>query len=134
MAVPVTAWLAVLECGHEARLRGSPAVGGYVTCADGRCQGQRRVAGVQPDPATYVAPARYPLTVLHCQDPRNVAVVDMSRDGLPVDGWTMCGLPMLWDELWVPVERREGDAVCWVCEAEDRAATVVQETVQEALL
>ena len=73
----------------------------------------------------WVAPARYPLTVLHRQDPDNVAVIDMSRDGAPVDGWTGCGLPMLWDELWVPVERREGDVVCRVCEAEGGAEGVL---------
>jgi hypothetical protein len=63
----------------------------------------------------YVAPAARVLTVLHRPAP----------DGTQ----TVCALPFDEDELWVPVERREGDVVCWVCEAEERA-----EDVQEALL
>ena len=66
---------------------------------------------------TYVAPARYPLTELH----RAGYVPPVTDDPDPADGMTVCGLPMLWDELWVPVERREGDTVCWVCEAEGGA-------------
>lgn len=80
----------------------------------------------------YVAPARYPLTVLHRLDP-SVPPTPPEYE-YPCGGVTMCGLPLLHDELWRPLERREGDAVCWVCMAEGRAATVVQEVVQEALL
>lgn len=98
------AWLARLECGHEARLRAEPRAGGWITCTDGRCQGQRRITAVRPAPAGWVVPARYPLTVLHRP----------AGDGEQ----TVCALPMDEHELWVPVERRDGDAVCRVCEAE----------------
>jgi len=57
---------------------------------------------VQPD--VYVAPAARVLTELHRP----------AADGTQ----TVCALPFDEGELWVPVECREGDRVCWVCEAE----------------
>lgn len=82
---------------------------------------------MQPD--AWVAPARYPLTVLHRPDPDEHSVAGLFRHEGRVDGWTWCGMPLLEGELWMPVERREGDAVCWVCEAEGRAAATVQEAL-----
>jgi hypothetical protein len=74
----------------------------------------------------YVVPAARVLTVLHRPDPDSAPAI---IDGV-ADGWTACGLPMLTVELWVPVERRDGDRVCAGCAAPGRAA----EDVQEALL
>jgi hypothetical protein len=78
----------------------------------------------------HIAPARYALTVLHRQDP---AVMLPSRDGegCPVTGWTLCGLGMGEDELWQPVEAREGDSLCPGCEA---PGAVPAAGVQEVLL
>jgi len=70
-------------------------------------------------PDVYVAPARYPLAALHRP----------TGDGTQ----TVCALPMDEDGLWVPVERRDGDTVCWVCEAEGPAPGRA-EYVQEAML
>lgn len=78
--------------------------------------------------AAYVVPAARPLTVLHRADPD--ARPGVAADGDPIRGWTVCELPMCASELWVPVERREGDTVCRACEAPGRAA----QDVQEALL
>jgi hypothetical protein len=41
-------WIAHLKCGHEARLRGEPQPGQWITCIAGKCQGQRRVDRVTP--------------------------------------------------------------------------------------
>lgn len=62
-------------------------------------------------PDAWVAPARYPLTVLHRQDPH--AGPKSNPD--PLDGWTRCDLPMLSSELWMPVDGRDGDLLCTGC-------------------
>jgi hypothetical protein len=67
------------------------------------------VAGV----AGYVAPARYPLTVLHRQDPAAGPGVD--GEGEPTAGKTLCGLFMAAGELWTPVDGRDGDQLCTGC-------------------
>ena len=41
-------WVAHLKCGHDARLQGEPKPGGWITCVDGPCQGQRRIVAVSP--------------------------------------------------------------------------------------
>ncbi len=44
MSTPAGAhWIAHLRCGHDAHLSGEPRVGGWITCVDGHCQGQRRI-------------------------------------------------------------------------------------------
>jgi hypothetical protein len=63
--------------------------------------------------AAYVAPARYALTELHRPDPAAGPCVD--GEGTPCTGRTVCGEFMGTDELWVPVERRDGDQVCAAC-------------------
>ena len=63
-----------------------------------------------------MAPAARVLTVLHRPAP----------DGTG----TVCALPFDEDELWMPVEYREGDLLCPACCGPGRAA----EDVQEALL
>ena len=75
----------------------------------------------------YVAPARYPLTVLHLEDPDGHTLTDLFRPEGRIDGWTRCGRPFLEGELWRRLERRESDRVCAAC-----AGTA--EDVQEALL
>ena len=75
----------------------------------------------------YVAPARYPLTVLHRSAP---PVGRGWLTGIPAPGLTVCGQVMFADELWVPVERRGGDRLCAACCAPGKAA----EYTQEALL
>lgn len=82
---------------------------------------------MQPD--AWVAPAARVLTVLHRRDPDRGPEFDWLTKA-PADGWTVCGTPMLADELWRPVERREGDRVCPGCRVPGRPA----EDVQEALL
>ena len=62
-----------------------------------------------------MVPAARVLTVLHRPAP----------DGTG----TVCALPFDEDELWMPVERREGDTVCRACEAEGRPAGDVQEAL-----
>jgi hypothetical protein len=42
------AWTARLKCGHEARVQSEPRTGGYITCTDAPCQGQRRVTAAAP--------------------------------------------------------------------------------------
>jgi hypothetical protein len=78
---------------------------------------------------TYVAPARRVLTFLHRPDPATAPGID-ALTGVAADGWTACGRPMLTDELWVPVEYRDGDPVCPACCGPGPAA----QDVQEALL
>lgn len=65
---------------------------------------------MQPE---YVAPARYPLTVLHRQDP----AIGHGQDGggEPCVGRTVCGQFMAEAELWVPVDGRDGDLLCTLC-------------------
>jgi hypothetical protein len=53
-----------LHCGHEARTRGRPRPGQWVTCPDGRCQGQRRVDAVAPVPVVLVMDPLFDLEVL----------------------------------------------------------------------
>ncbi len=65
-----------------------------------------------PD-AAYVAPARYALTSLHRPDPDGKPGTD--GEGEPTTGRTVCGLLMGADELWVPVEARDGDPLCRQC-------------------
>ncbi len=60
--------------------------------------------------AAWVAPAAWPVTVLHYP----------AEDGTQ----TVCALPFDEAELWVPVERREGDRVCFVCESRGRCCDV----------
>lgn len=45
-------WVSSLHCGHQARTRGRPRPGSWITCPDGRCQGQRRVDAVAALPLT----------------------------------------------------------------------------------
>jgi hypothetical protein len=40
-------WTVYMACGHTAPLCGNPKVGGYLTCLDGRCHGQRRIVAVE---------------------------------------------------------------------------------------
>ena len=72
-------------------------------------------------PPVYVAPARYALTALHRPDPE--APPDMTSLER-MDGWTVCGLPMLESGLWVPVEARDGDPLCRQCTVAGVAETV----------
>lgn len=74
----------------------------------------------------YVAPARYPLTVLHRPSPFPPVTDAADLDG----GMTACGLPMLRDELWMLVERREGDTACWVCTAESGAVSAAEDAAE----
>lgn len=74
--------------------------------------------------AAYVAPAARVLTVLHRQDPRT-----WPADEPPTR--TVCGEPMLAEELWQPVEQRSEDAVCVRCAEPGKARA---EDIQEALL
>jgi hypothetical protein len=64
-------------------------------------------------PDAYVAPAARVLTFLH--KPSDAAPGTDWLTGVATDGQTACGCPMLADELWVPVERRDGDQVCPAC-------------------
>ena len=48
-------WLVTLACGHEqppepepGKPYGKPYVGQWVTCLNGKCQGQRKVVSVEP--------------------------------------------------------------------------------------
>ena len=68
-----------------------------------------------PDTAAYVAPAARVLTFLHRPDPDATPGGVDGLTGVATDGFTVCGRPMLVDELWVPVERRDGDRVCPAC-------------------
>jgi hypothetical protein len=68
---------------------------------------------VQPD--AWVAPAARVLTFLHRPDPDATPGGPDWLTGVATDGFTVCGTPMLADELWVPVERRDGDRVCPAC-------------------
>ena len=76
----------------------------------------------------YVAPARYVLTVLHRQDP-SIPPVIQGPD--PSYGATFCGLQMLTEELWQPVEHRAGDTVCARCAEPGKARA---DDIQEVLL
>jgi hypothetical protein len=76
-----------------------------------------------------VAPAARVLTYLHRPGPATAPGGPDWLTGVPADGLTACGTPMLADELWVPVERRDGDRVCPACCGAGRPA----EDVQEAL-
>ena len=53
----------------------------------------------QPEPSPYVAPAAEVLTVLHRPDGDK----------------TRCGRPMLPEELWMPIDGRDGDSLCTGC-------------------
>ena len=77
-------------------------------------------------PDAYVAPARYALTVLHRQDPGVGPCTD--GEGEPCIGRTLCGLFMGTAELWVPVERLDGDRACPAC-CELTEAGYVQEAL-----
>ena len=59
----------------------------------------------------YAAPAVRPLTVLHIPEPG--WETDAAAGVVPV---TRCGQPMAVEEMWLPVERRDGDKVCAGCE------------------
>jgi hypothetical protein len=51
---PGARWVSSLHCGHEARTRGRPRLGQWITCPDKWCQGQRRVDGVAAVPVVLV--------------------------------------------------------------------------------
>ena len=51
---PDPEWAVSLACGHVARLTARPPAGGWITCTEGGCQGQRRVAAVRQAPPAYV--------------------------------------------------------------------------------
>jgi len=70
---------------------------------------------------SFVAPASKVLTVLHRPDP-SIPAVETGPD--PADGATVCGLPMLRAENWLPVERREGDRLCPGCDGAGRPEEV----------
>jgi hypothetical protein len=61
-----------------------------------------------------VAPARYPLAVLHKQD-GEAGRPECPATGEATTGWTACGTPMLESELWQPVPWRPGDRLCGAC-------------------
>lgn len=68
----------------------------------------------------YVAPARWPLTVLHLRNPSVPAMADgPQRDA--TEGVTQCGEVMKASDLWQLVEREPGDRVCPGCRGEDRS-------------
>ncbi len=60
------------------------------------------------EPGHLVAPATEPVGYLHTA----AAVPDA----------TVCGLPLLTEELWLPVTRRDGDLLCPDCQAGRKAA------------
>jgi hypothetical protein len=65
---------------------------------------------------TYVAPARYALDCLHIPEPG--AEADQAVGMAPL---TRCGITMEEDDLWVPVERTDGDRVCSACDGLEAA-------------
>ncbi len=77
-------------------------------------------------PDAYVAPAARVLTLLHRPDPDREA--DLFGRPERIDGFTVCGLPFLASELWMHVDRREGDRLCPAC-AGDWAGVDVQEVL-----
>jgi hypothetical protein len=83
-------------------------------------------------PETYVAPARYVLTVLHRRGAAPAAVTELTA-AEPIDGWTACGRPMKADELWRPVDSRDGDQLCTGCMPRG-SAHAAAEDLQEATL
>ena len=80
---------------------------------------------------TYVAPARFVLTVLHRKGDEPGKVAELMGGAEPVDGWTACGRPMLVSELWRPVDGRDGDQMCTGCMPAGGGAGV-QPDLQEA--
>jgi hypothetical protein len=51
----MSAWIARLKCGHEAKVFSRPRIGGYLTCTELHCQGQRRIIGAaSAGESTYV--------------------------------------------------------------------------------
>jgi hypothetical protein len=61
---PHARWVSSLHCGHQARTRGRPRPGQWVTCPDGRCQGQRRVDAVAAVPVVLVMDPLFGLEAL----------------------------------------------------------------------
>lgn len=61
---PCARWVSSLHCGHQARTRGRPRLGGWITCPDGRCQGQRRVDAVAAVPVVLVMDPLFGLEAL----------------------------------------------------------------------
>jgi hypothetical protein len=61
---PYARWVSSLHCGHQARTRGRPRLGGWITCLDGRCQGQRRVDAVATIPPVMVMDPLFDLEAL----------------------------------------------------------------------
>ena len=55
-------------------------------------------------------PAAKVLTKLHRPDPEREA--DLFSQPERIDGWTVCGLPLLESELWRRIDFRDGDAIC----------------------
>jgi hypothetical protein len=61
---PYARWVSSLHCGHQARTRGRPRPGQWITCPDGRCQGQRRVDAVAAVPVVLVQDPLFGLEAL----------------------------------------------------------------------
>lgn len=78
----------------------------------------------------HVAPADRVLTVLHRRGDTPALGAKLATVE-PVDGWTICGRPMLQSELWQPIEARETDSLCAGCESPEAAPAA---HTQEALL
>ena len=69
-----------------------------------------------------VAAACQALTELHRPDPA-IPLVMVGPD--PTSGTTVCGLPMLIAECWLPAEKRDTDKVCGPCDG--RAPEITEE-------
>lgn len=74
----------------------------------------------------YVAPASKVLTELHRADP-GIPPVTTGPDS--TTGATVCGLPMLTAEYWMPTTPREGDRECKGCASPGSAPEVVEEVL-----
>ena len=60
---PCARWVSSLHCGHQARTRGRPRLGQWVTCQGG-CQEQRRVDAVAAVPVVLVMDPLFGLEAL----------------------------------------------------------------------
>ena len=65
----------------------------------------------------YVAPARWPFTVLHEKDP-SAPAMGWGPGQEATEGETVCGEPMKVAEAWQLLERQPGDRVCLGCAGE----------------
>jgi hypothetical protein len=68
-----------------------------------------------PEPL-YCAPADRPLIMLHEAEPG--ANLGAPRGMEPL---TVCGLPMIPSDLWIPVDRQPGDVLCPACALGEQA-------------